>query len=80
MRPAQNHKRIKIILIRLIVINLFLSGIRLDRGTPVKVDRGISFDRGISDADPAGEPCQAIHASKANLSQDLLKALFRDRF
>ena len=84
MRPAQNHKRIKIILIRLIVINLFLSGIRLDRGTPVKVDRGtpvrvdrgISFDRGISDADPTGEPCQAIHASKANLSQDLLKALF----
>ena len=46
MRPAQNHKRIKIILIRLIVINLFLSGIRLDRGTPVRVDRGISFDRG----------------------------------
>lgn len=50
MRPAQNHKRIKIILIRLIVINLFLSGIRLDRGTPVKVDRGrgISSDRGIN--------------------------------
>ena len=78
MRPAQNHKRIKIILIRLIVINLFLSGIRLDRGTPVRVDRGtpVRVDRGISDADPAGEPCQATHASKANLSQDLLKALF----
>jgi hypothetical protein len=43
-------------------------GIKVDRGTPVRVDRGIGFDRGISDADPAGEPCQAIHASKANLS------------
>ena len=78
MRPAQNHKRIKIIFIRLIVINLFLSGIRLDRGTPVRLDRGtpVRLDRGISDADPAGEPCQATHASKANISQDLLKALF----
>ena len=28
----------------------------------------VQLDRGISDADPAGEPCQAIHASKANLS------------
>lgn len=50
MRPAQNHKRIKIILIRLIVINLFLSGIRLDRGSPIRIDRGggISSDRGIN--------------------------------
>ena len=81
MRPAQNHKRIKIILIRLIVINLFLSGIKLDRGSPIRIDRGggISSDRGINldrgaITSPNGRPSPSslriAHASTLRLILD----------